>query len=59
MIEYRIYPVGADGSLIGPSVRVVAVDDAEALAQARLMVTQETSAEVWSGDRLVGQVPTS
>ena len=55
MATYQIYLLGYDGRITGS--RVVRVDndvDARVLAKAGLV--PETSAEIWSGTRLVGLV---
>jgi hypothetical protein len=52
MAKYRAFNVGSDGHLFGFKP-LICTDDAEAIAQAKLLVDGHYGIELWSGDRLV------
>ena len=52
MTEYRAYSVGGDGHFTG-CAPLTCANDAEAIAQARMLVDDFHAAELWTGARLV------
>jgi hypothetical protein len=50
--EYRAYSVGGDGHFTG-CAPLTCANDAEAIAQARMLVDDFHAAELWTGARLV------
>jgi hypothetical protein len=55
MAEYRAFNVGSDGHLFGFK-HLICADDAEAIAQAKLLIDSHFGIELWSGDRLVSRL---
>ena len=56
MPAYRIYRIGPNGRLI-QGERLSCQEDAQALAQFKLLVAQVEPAELWDGGRLVARNP--
>ena len=56
LARYRILPTN-DGNVAGAGIEEDLLDDATALAEAQKIVTPDTGAEVWEGDRLLAIVP--
>jgi hypothetical protein len=52
MPEFRMFLIGQDGHIAGPSVTAVCDDDQEALSKAATL-SDDKAVELWSGPRFI------